>query len=140
MSKGRLITVTVDPVVYDACVVYANKADSKLPRFIRFVITDWVKHALGSAPEVPLFWRDLDAPPPDPAAAFVRWLQNPRLDIHLTPGEEVLQLRQQVRELQLQTEKLQAAMQRAQDLYGQECVINLELEDLLRSHGIRRRR
>lgn len=143
-TRKRDCCARVPPSVYECLEAEAVKLGWTVSNLARKILVDWVHHVKYGPPDekdFPLFWSD--APPSDPpdlAFALVSWLQNPRIDIFLTPGEEVLQLRQQVKEFETRIDKLQIDLQRAQDLYGQECVINLELEDLLRMHGIRRRR
>lgn len=74
----------------------------------------------------------------DLVEALVLWLRRP--EVRYTPSDELLALRSQVAELQAECERLERAATRAQVLYGQECVINLTLEDELRALGVRRGR
>lgn len=55
----------------------------------------------------------------------------------LTPSEEITRLRREIEALHTQLDQLQAEVQRAQSRYGDEVILNLTLEDLLRAHGIR---
>lgn len=64
----------------------------------------------------------------------MRWV--PRLEVVFTPSEEVIKLREQVKLLQQSLDDLQANYNRVELLYRSECCINLELQDILRSHGI----
>lgn len=61
------------------------------------------------------------------------WLLNPRIEVVVTTSDEVLALRSEVDTLHSQIDDLQMEVHRAQQLYGQECVINLRLQDQLRS-------
>ena len=70
--------------------------------------------------------------------ALVSWLRSP--EIWITPSDEVLALRAQVADLQAQLSKAKEQLRRVETLYGQECYLNLRLEDELRSLGVRRRR
>lgn len=59
-----------------------------------------------------------------------------RLEVVLTTSDEVLSLREQVRVLTEQLGRLQADYNRVELRYRSECVVNMELQDLLREHGI----
>lgn len=63
----------------------------------------------------------------------MRW---PRLEVVLTPSDEVVSLREQVKQLAGERNHLQQEYNRIELLYRSECVINLELQDLLKEHGI----
>ena len=63
----------------------------------------------------------------------MRW---PRLELVLTPSDEVVSLREQVKQLTGERDYLQQEYNRIELLYRSECVINLELQDLLKEHGI----
>lgn len=63
----------------------------------------------------------------------MRW---PRLEVVLTPSDEVLSLREQVKQLVGERDHLQEEYNRIEFLYRCECAINLELQDLLKEHGI----
>lgn len=54
----------------------------------------------------------------------------------LTPSDEVVLLRDQVKELQAQVLTLKSEAARAQNLYQRESILNLELVDLCRAHGV----
>lgn len=60
----------------------------------------------------------------------------PRLEVVLTPSDEVVSLREQVKQLAGERDYLQQEYNRIELLYRSECVINLELQDLLKEHGI----
>lgn len=60
----------------------------------------------------------------------------PRLEIVLTPSDEITRLREQVKQLAGERDNLQQEYNRIELLYRSECVINLELQDLLKEHGI----
>ena len=63
----------------------------------------------------------------------MRW---PRLELVLTPSDEVVSLREQVKQLTGERDYLQQEYNRIEFLYRCECAINLELQDLLKEHGI----
>lgn len=63
----------------------------------------------------------------------MRW---PRLEVVLTPSDEVVNLREQVKQLAGERDYLQQEYNRIELLYRSECVINLEFQDLLKEHGI----
>ena len=63
----------------------------------------------------------------------MRW---PRLEVVLTPSDEVVSLREQVKQLVGERDHLQEEYNRIEFLYRCECAINLELQDLLKEHGI----
>lgn len=65
------------------------------------------------------------------------FLRHPRVEVILTPSEEITRLRREIEALHTQLDRLQAEVQRAQSRYGDEVILNLTLEDLLRAHGIR---
>lgn len=58
------------------------------------------------------------------------------LNVVFTPSEEVTRLRDEILALQEQIKSLKAEVIRAQNLYQYECIINLELQDLLDEHHI----
>lgn len=60
----------------------------------------------------------------------------PRLEVVLTPSDEIVSLREQVKQLTGERDHLQQEYNRIELLYRSECVINLELQDLLKEHGI----
>lgn len=60
----------------------------------------------------------------------------PRLEVVLTPSDEVISLREQVKQLAGERDYLQQEYNRIELLYRSECVINLEPQDLLKEHGI----
>lgn len=66
--------------------------------------------------------------------------RRPQIEVILTPSDEVQRLRAEISRLEGELEKLRLETNRAQALYGQECVINLSLQDLLRENGIPFRR
>lgn len=59
-----------------------------------------------------------------------------RLEVVLTPSEEVRSLREQVKQLHQCLDDLQASYNRVELLYRSECAINLELQDILRANHI----
>ncbi|HJC41444.1 MAG TPA: hypothetical protein H9701_07820 [Candidatus Intestinimonas pullistercoris] len=59
------------------------------------------------------------------------------LKIILEPSEEVQSLRRRVAELEGKLEEMRAQRDRAEYKYGCEVVINGELVDLCREHGLR---
>lgn len=61
--------------------------------------------------------------------SLVEFLQNPVVEVKLSAGDEVEQLRRQVDALQREND-------RCMSLYTQECVINMRYSDILREHGI----
>lgn len=61
--------------------------------------------------------------------SLVEFLQNPVVEVKLSAGDEVEQLRRQVDALQRENDRCMA-------LYTQECVINMRYADTLREHGI----
>ena len=63
----------------------------------------------------------------------MRW---PRLEVVLTPSDEIISLREQVKQLTGEKDYLQQEYNRIEFLYRCECAINLELQDLLKEHGI----
>lgn len=71
---------------------------------------------------------------------LARFLQHPEVHVVFTPSDEVFQLRNEITALREEVAALEAKATRAEVLYSQECVINLRLEDELRSAGIRLRR
>lgn len=64
------------------------------------------------------------------------WLHNPRVEVILTSSEDVQRLEAEIETLHGQIAELEMECHRAQARYGQECVINLRLQDILRAHGI----
>lgn len=58
------------------------------------------------------------------------------LDVTLTPAEEVVALRQEVEALKGKILELQQQYNRVELLYRSECMINMELQDLLKEHKI----
>ena len=60
------------------------------------------------------------------------------LTVHvvLTPSDDVIHLRNQVSDLQREVLALKQETARAQDLYQGESILNLELIDLCREHGV----
>lgn len=59
-----------------------------------------------------------------------------RLEVVLTTSDEVLSLREKVKALTDEIGRLQGEFNRVQLMYVSESIINTELQDLLRSHGI----
>ena len=59
------------------------------------------------------------------------------LFVRLSPSDEVMQLRTDVARLEDQLEQLRQAYNRAEFLYRCEVMINTQLVDLCREHGIR---
>ena len=66
--------------------------------------------------------------------------RRPQIEVILTTSDEVQRLRSEVAALQGELEAVRAEATRAQVRYGQECVINLTLQDILRANGISFRR
>lgn len=60
------------------------------------------------------------------------------LTVHvvLTPSEEVEHLRNQISDLQAEVLRLRQECSRAQNLFQGESILNLELLDLCREHGV----
>ncbi len=59
------------------------------------------------------------------------------LSVRLSPSDEVMQLRTDVARLEDQLEQLRQAYNRTEFLYRCEVMINTQLVDLCREHGIR---
>lgn len=59
-----------------------------------------------------------------------------RVEVILTPSEEVMQLRQQIHDLQAQLDRLQQQYDRTEYLYRCEVLISLQLSDLCRAQGV----
>lgn len=59
-----------------------------------------------------------------------------RLDVRVTPSDEVVALRDELRDLRRELSELRTAYDRLELNFRGECIINLELQDLLREHGI----
>lgn len=59
-----------------------------------------------------------------------------KFHVIFTPSEEVTALRREVEDLKAQLVDLQAQLHRAELRYAAESLINGELQDLLREHGI----
>lgn len=74
----------------------------------------------------------MEAGPSERGPAEVRF----HFDVTYTPSEELKALRGEVEDLKAQLDELRAQYNRIELLYRSECHINLELQDLLRSHGI----
>lgn len=70
-------------------------------------------------------------------SVLVSFFANPEVHVVYSPSEEIAELRAQIASLEAEIERLDAVAKRAEALYGQECVINLRLEDQLRYYGIR---
>ena len=58
------------------------------------------------------------------------------MEVVLTPSDEIISLREQVKQLMGERDYLQQEYNRIEFLYRCECAINLELQDLLKEHGI----
>lgn len=58
-----------------------------------------------------------------------------RVEVSLTPSDEVQALRQQLSEASLQLKELEQRVNRAEYLYRCETIINLRLTDYCRAHG-----
>lgn len=58
------------------------------------------------------------------------------VNVLLTPSDDVVHLRNQVKDLQAQVLSLRQESTRAQNLYQQESVLNLELIDLCREYHV----
>lgn len=73
-----------------------------------------------------------------PFSAHRRGRGSHPLTIHvvLTPSDDVVHLRNQVKDLQREVLTLKQETIRAQNLYQGESVLNLELIDLCREHGV----
>lgn len=67
---------------------------------------------------------------------LLRWLSDPRVELVLTPSDEVQRLRAEVDMLHSQIDDLLLELKRTRTLYGQECNRNMLLEDVLRAHDI----
>lgn len=59
-----------------------------------------------------------------------------RLEVVLTTSDEVLSLRSEVASLRERLDGLQADFNRVEFRYRSECLVNQELQDLLREHHI----
>lgn len=59
-----------------------------------------------------------------------------KLEVVFTPSDEVVSLREQVKQLEGERDNLQREYNRVEFMYRCECVVNLELQDLLKEHGI----
>lgn len=59
-----------------------------------------------------------------------------KLDITLTTSDEVMELRARVADLEAQLAELKEAHRRTEYLYRCECLLNFEMQDLLKSHRI----
>lgn len=59
-----------------------------------------------------------------------------KFHVILTPSEEVTALREDVEDLKVQLGDLQGKYDRIELLYRSECLINMELQDLLRENSI----
>lgn len=60
-----------------------------------------------------------------------------RVDVSLTPSDEVQQLRQQVSDITLRLSELETQFNRTEYLYRCETIINLRLQDFCREHGLK---
>lgn len=60
-----------------------------------------------------------------------------KLEVSVTPSDEVQALRRQVSDLTSQVETLRKECNRASFLYRCETLINLQLSDLCKEHGVR---
>ncbi len=58
------------------------------------------------------------------------------MEVVFTPSDEVVKLREQVKQLMGERDHLQAEYNRVELRYRSECVVNMELQDLLKEHGI----
>ena len=58
------------------------------------------------------------------------------LEVRLTPSDEVVKLREQVKMLEGRLAALQADYNRVEFRYRCECVVNMELQDLLKANGV----
>lgn len=75
--------------------------------------------------------------PKVPGKALALALLPPRLEVVVTTSDEVLSLRSRVDELQRVLDGLRADYHRLELRYRSEVIINSELQDLCREHGIR---
>lgn len=60
-----------------------------------------------------------------------------KLEVSLTPSDEVQQLRQQVSDITSRLSELEAQFNRTEYLYRCETIINLRLQDFCREHGLK---
>lgn len=74
--------------------------------------------------------------PQCPFLALVEEGQPLTVHVVLTPSDDVVHLRNQVSDLQREVLALKQETIRAQNLYQGESVLNLELIDLCREHGV----
>lgn len=74
----------------------------------------------------------MEAGSPERGPAEVRL----HFDVTYTPSEELKALRGEVEELKAQLDELRAQLNRVELMYAAESLINGELQDLLREHGI----
>ena len=58
------------------------------------------------------------------------------VNVHITPSDEVQKLRDSVADLQKRLESLQADYNRVEYYYRCESLVNMELIDLCRKHGV----
>lgn len=73
-------------------------------------------------------------------SALLNWLHSPEVHITVSSADDVQRLEAQVEFLQSQVDDLMVQLQRAQMLYAQECMVNMSLQDQLRSLGVKHRR
>lgn len=140
------LTVRLPRSVYDRLMSEAvDEGDYSPSVLARHILTDWVQHIEFGAPgEVTFarFWSDArpQAQPDDVASALVEFLRSPLISVKLSSGDDLQELRSELAELQAQYEKASLELQRVQNLYASECVLNISLEDQLRALGVRWRR
>ncbi len=58
------------------------------------------------------------------------------MEVVFTTSDEVVKLREQVKQLTGERDHLQVEYNRVELRYRSECVVNMELQDLLKEHGI----
>lgn len=60
-----------------------------------------------------------------------------KLEVSLTPSDEVQQLRRQLSDITSRLSELEVQFNRAEYLYRCETIINLRLQDFCREHGLK---
>ena len=62
-------------------------------------------------------------------SALTEWLAHPYIEVRITDTSKVKEMRKQIETLEREVLRLRA-------LYGQECNINMRLQELLKRHGV----
>lgn len=75
---------------------------------------------------------------PQSVSSFLGWGAFPlKVEVSLTPSDEVQQLRTRVDELSAAVQELKVQFDRTEYLYRCETIINLRLQDFCREHGLK---